>query len=188
MHPGLRRESDRAGWCWLWTKASGGWGRRPGPTAITHPCRHHHHTYGGKGFWATWHLSALQAPWAEAFLGYGWGIESFGVLHGGERPPRGGPGGSRGASGIESHWVLFALLLGGGFQFRGGHHSGSGWGWAEVTPSTPWARSPRFTAPRVLASLTGQPGVRRRQTGPGQGQGHVLEDEGKMPPMTPEQS
>lgn len=43
------------------------------------PAHHHHRTYGGKGFWATWHLRALQALQAEAFLGYGWGIEGFGV-------------------------------------------------------------------------------------------------------------
>lgn len=37
-HRGPSRESDRAGWRWLWIKASGGWGRSPGPVAITHPC------------------------------------------------------------------------------------------------------------------------------------------------------
>lgn len=40
-------------------------------------------TYGGKWFWATWHLSALQALRAEGFLGYGRRVEGFGVLHGG---------------------------------------------------------------------------------------------------------
>lgn len=65
-------------------------GAEPGPRAIIYPAHHYHHTYGGKGLWDSWHLSALQAPWAEAFLGYGWGVKGFGLLHGGDRPPRGG--------------------------------------------------------------------------------------------------
>lgn len=140
------------------------------------PACYHHRTYGGKWFWATWHLSALQAPWAEAFLGYGWGVEGFGVLHGADRPPWGGGlGGSRGTSGTQSPG-LFALLLGGGFQSRMGPPLGfRGGGGQEVTPftawvDTPWARLPRFTATRVLASKmdsweskTGQTGTRHQQ-------------------------